>query len=152
MERLLNMAKIYIETWETWTTSNCKLIAYDTENIRQSFEEMKDWDDDKIKKYLEDNDGDIEFADGAGGDARLWEVIEDSGDVEFTEYQFEDPTDSGTVVFSSAKDWGLGTRAWWRGSNDLRCEDRSAGFDEIMQNFLNGINPYSFEEIELEDY
>jgi hypothetical protein len=72
------MANIYIEKWEVWSTTNCKLLKYDTDNLRKSFREMADWDDEKIKQYLEDNDGNIEFNDADDKSGEWWDVSEDA--------------------------------------------------------------------------
>jgi hypothetical protein len=139
------MANIYIEKWEVWSTTNCKLLKYDTDNLRKSFREMADWDDEKIKQYLEDNDGNIEFNDADDKSGEWWDVSEDAYlQIEENQYQFDEASDAGCQVFSNAEEWE--SRAWWRGDHDLRCEDRSKDYDEIMNHFLTTMKTYEFEE------
>ena len=142
--------KIYVEKWEIWSTTTSKLLKYDTDNLRNSFREMKDWDDDKIKKYLEDNDGNIEFDDANDQSGQWWDVSEDAyGEIEENEYNWDEPTESGCQVFTDNNDWH--SKAWWRGSNNLRCEDRSKDYGEIIGHFLDTMKTYEFESWEDEE-
>lgn len=146
------MAKIYVEKWEIWSTTTSKLLKYDTDNLRNSFREMKDWDDNKIVEYLEDNNGDIEFNDADDKSGEWWDVSEDAYDViEENEYNWDEPTESGCQVFTDKTHDDWHSKAWWRGSNDLRCEDRSKDYDEIISHFLSTMNTYNFEEWTDED-
>ena len=146
------MANIYIEKWEIWSTTTSKLLKYDTDNLRNSFREMKDWDDEKIKEYLEDNDGNIEFDDANDQSGQWWDVSEDAyGEIEENEYNWDEPTESGCQVFTDKTHDDWHSKAWWRGSNDLRCEDRSKDYDEIISHFLSTMNTYNFEEWTDED-
>ena len=146
------MANVYVEKWEIWSTTNSKLLKYDTDNLRKSFREMVDWDDEKIKQYLEDNNGNIEFNDANDQSGEWWDVSEDAYDViEENEYSWDEPTDAGCQVFTDEnhKEWH--SKAWWRGSNDLRCEDRSKDYSEIISHFLDTMKAYQFESWEDED-
>ena len=146
------MANIYVEKWEIWSTTTSKLLKYDTDNLRNSFREMKDWDDNKIVEYLEDNNGDIEFNDAGDKSGEWWDVSEDAYDViEENEYNWDEPTESGCQVFTDKTHDDWHSKAWWRGSNDLRCEDRSKDYDEIISHFLSTMNTYNFEEWTDED-
>lgn len=148
------MAKIYIEKWEVWSTTTSKLLKYDTDNLRQSFREMKDWDDEKIKEYLEENDGDIEFNDANDQSGEWWEVSEAWGAcdvVEENEHQWDEPSSQGCQVFTDKTHDDWLSKAWWRGSNDLRCEDRSKDYGEIIDHFLNTMKTYEFESWEDEE-
>lgn len=138
------MAKLYVERWEIWSTTNCKLIKYDTDNLRKSFREMKDWDDDKIVEYLEDNNGNIEFEDAFGNNGEWWDMS-DAAVVEENQYDWDEPGDTGCQVFTDETHSDWHSKAWWRGSNDLRCEDRGADYDEIIGHFLNTMETYEFE-------
>jgi len=142
--------KVYIEKWEVWSTTTSKLLKYDTENLRKSFREMADWDDEKIKEYLEDNNGDIEFNDANDQSGEWWDVSEDAYDIiEENEYSWDEPTDVGYQIFTDNKEWH--SKAWWRGNSDLRCTDRSKNYDEIMNHFLTTMKTYEFEEWTDED-
>lgn len=144
------MAKLYLEKWEIWSTTHCKLIKYDTDNLRKSFREMQDWDDDKIKQYLEDRKGDIEFNDANDQSGEWWDVSEDAyQEIEENQYDWDEPTDDGCQVFTDHSDWH--SKAWWRGSNDLRCEDRSKDYGEIIDHFLDTMKTYNFESWEDEE-
>ena len=144
------MAKLYLEKWEIWSTTNCKLIKYDTDNLRKSFREMKDWDDDKIKQYLEDRKGDIEFNDANDQSGEWWDVSEDAyQEIEENQYDWDEPTDDGCQVFTDHSDWH--SKAWWRGSNDLRCENRQEDYDKIIDHFLDTMETYNFESWEDEE-
>lgn len=144
--------KIYLEKWEIWSTTNCKLIKYDTDNLRNSFREMKDWDDDKIVQYLEENNGDIEFNDANDQSGEWWDVSEDAYDiVEENEYNWDEPTEAGCQVFTDKTHDDWHSKAWWRGSNDLRCEDRSKDYGEIISHFLDTMKTYEFESWEDEE-
>lgn len=144
------MAKLYLEKWEIWSTTNCKLIKYDTDNLRNSFREMKDWDDDKIVEYLEDNNGNIEFEDASGNNGEWWDMS-DAAVVEENQYDWDEPGDTGCQVFTDKTHSDWHSKAWWRGSNDLRCEDRSKDYDEIMGHFLDTMETYNFESWEDEE-
>jgi hypothetical protein len=128
------MASIYVENWEMWTTTHCKLIKFDTDNLRESFPQMAEWTDEQIKKHLDENNGNIVF----DSSISTKELMSQSYDVEENEYQWDEPSDSGTQVFQSSKDWS--SKAWWRGNNDLRCEDRSKDYHEIIDHFLSTMN------------
>ena len=144
--------KIYVEKWEIWSTTTSKLLKYDTDNLRNSFREMKDWDDDKIVQYLEENNGNIEFDDANDQSGQWWDVSEDAYDViEENEYNWDEPTESGCQVFTDKTHDDWHSKAWWRGSNDLRCEDRSKDYGEIISHFLDTMKTYEFESWEDED-
>jgi len=146
------MANIYVEKWEIWSTTNSKLLKYDTDNLRKSFREMADWDDEKIKEYLEDNNGNIEFNDANDQSGEWWDVSEDAYDViEENEYSWDEPTDAGCQVFTDKDHREWHSKAWWRGSNDLRCEDRSKDYGEIISHFLDTMKAYEFESWEDEE-
>jgi hypothetical protein len=144
------MAKLYLEKWEIWSTTHCKLIKYDTDNLRKSFREMQEWDDDKIKQYLEDRNGDIEFNDANDQSGEWWDVSEDAyQEIEENQYDWDEPTDQGCQVFTDHSGWM--SKCWWRGNNDLRCEDRSKDYGEIIDHFLDTMKTYNFESWEDEE-
>ena len=144
------MAEIYVSKWEAWTTTKLHLLKYDTDNIRNAFKEMSEWDDDKIIEYLKENGGHIEFEDNEGRTGDICEVIENGeGEegIEISECQNDEPSGAGTQVFTNPDNWDTHRRrAWWYGSNDLRCEDRSAEFDKVFSNFTATMATYKFEE------
>ena len=137
------MSKIYVEQWEVWSTAQYKLLAYDTDNLRKTFPNLQKMSDEEIKQYLEDNHGDIDIPGKDNQSGYFGEVIEQADYYEYNEYQMDEPTDGGCQVFTDSKEWE--SRAWWKGSNDLKCDDRSKDHHEIMSNFLDQIPSYEFK-------
>jgi len=43
------------------------------------------------------------------------------------------------------------SRGWWRGSNDLRREDRTKDYEKSINYFLDTMKTYSFKEREDEE-
>ncbi len=148
------MSRIYIESRTTSTRVACKIIAYDTENLRECFLEMKDLSDKEIKKYLEENDGNIYFKCAHNGETAdldcimSEEMLEDT--VEYTRHRWEESPDEQISVFFSNKDWD-GQKYWLNTAPVpydvyLKGTDNNEALNNIMENFLNTLNLYSFSE------